>query len=573
VISVSRPRGGGGNTCSYTFNFTNSAKPFFVYSTSDLPRTQFSSFPQQGKTSGVFSISTSGWTRGTYYYSTGPNDPAFGYFIVEAGPVDGGWSGFDVCSRSCDGGQLMRTCTNPKPVGSGLQCQGAVYNGQTCNTNPCGCKIDVMYVLDGSGSIDGTSWQNLKNFATALSVQLEIGNGSTGGVVQFSGFPPDHPYQIEYETDLLPPAGTAPRMLNNLALVQKAINDMHQYGGYTAIGEGLKVGQLGLVQAGRWGLEPPIPKVILLITDGMSNCGESPEQASLKIRKNGTEIFIIGVGDINQTELVDTCTPPAFATGSLSAHYFNVSGYDDLYSVASAVAYSLCYGRSGAAPATLYLLFLLLLPAAASVGFCLFVYRRRRPKKVEPPPPVVPPPEPEPEPVPVKAAAPAPVVDKPKDWTVPGTRYIGFGQANIKVKWGADAPPSAPRGHDKYDRWSMHANPGGPPPASASPVSAAPAASAALTPMETQAAPEQPGQPAVGGDSCCMRFCPCFFGAAAGGAFAANRSQMAKNNNKDEEGGWQENAATPTSQAAPATPAAEPAAASTSGEPAPAATT
>jgi len=197
-----------------------------------------------------------------------------------------------------------------------------------------------------------------------------------------------------------------------------------------------------------------------------------------------------------------------------------------LTQITNDVAYGLCYSRGGSAPASLYLLLLLLLPAAAGIGMFAFIWRRRKPKKV------VPPPEPEPVPMVTKAAAPMPVADKPKDWTVPGTRYIGFGQANIKVKWGTDAPPSAPRGHDKYDRWSMQHG-GGPMPPS-SPSSQAPVASPDIE-SGSQAASSGSGQ-SIG---CCARFFPCCFG---GSAAAANRAQMARNNANDE-GDWQANSA------------------------------
>jgi len=141
----------------------------------------------------------------------------------------------------------------------------------------------------------------------------------------------------------------------------------------------------------------------------------------------------------------------------------------------------------------------------ASLGFLTFVIIRRRRKK---PAPVVAAPPQEPEPVPMKAAAPAPVVDKPKDWTAPGTRYIGFGHANMKVKWGADAPPSAPRGHDKYDRWSMANNPSDAPPlSSAEPMSPSSSSDAAVV--------GRGGQKSItiveGRPSCCALLFPCCF--------------------------------------------------------------
>jgi len=339
------------------------------------------------------------------------------------------------------------------------------------------------------------------------------------GVVQFSDVP-----QTRYETDNLP--FYVPRLTGDLDAIIQAITAMTQIKSYTAIGTGLNFGQYALITAGRWGLSPPVPKVILLITDGSNNRGPDPTPVSQAIRDNGTEIFVIGVGgDFDLQQLLTIASNP-----KEGVHFFNITDYGALLAITNEVAYQLCYSRGGSAPASLYLLFLLLLPLAAGLGMFVFIWRRRKPK-----PKAVPPPEPVPEPVPVKAAAPSPIADKPKDWTVPGTRYIGFGQANIKVKWGTDAPPSAPRGHDKYDRWSMQHGGGPLPPAAASPTSQSP-----MLAPNVESAPSGEGAAASG--DCCTRFCPCCL-PLFGGGMAQNRSKMQKSNAPDDGVNWQENTA------------------------------
>jgi len=181
---------------------------------------------------------------------------------------------------------------------------------------------------------------------------------------------------------------------------------------------------------------------------------------------------------------------------------------------------------------------LLAVALLSTLGFFAFVVlRRRRKAKPAPPPPK---PVEEPAPVPVaRAAAPAPVVDKPKDYAPPGTRYIGFGQANIKVKWGADAPPSAPRGHDKYDRWSMlHAPAGAPMPASPSAAAASGSAAAAEGGGSSSAVNSASAASSSGSRlSCCAKLFPCCFA----------RSSVAQNNNqahmkKEQDESWESNA-------------------------------
>ena len=50
-------------------------------------------------------------------------------------PVNGGFSVFSACSKTCGGGIRIRTCTNPEPINGGIGCAGE--SQQTCNTQTC----------------------------------------------------------------------------------------------------------------------------------------------------------------------------------------------------------------------------------------------------------------------------------------------------------------------------------------------------------------------------------------------------------------------------------------------------
>merc|ERR1719309_490370 len=50
-------------------------------------------------------------------------------------PVDGGWSKWGSCSKSCGSGRQTRTCTNPEPAREGSGCPGS--SSQICNTEEC----------------------------------------------------------------------------------------------------------------------------------------------------------------------------------------------------------------------------------------------------------------------------------------------------------------------------------------------------------------------------------------------------------------------------------------------------
>lgn len=54
-------------------------------------------------------------------------------------PINGGWSEWSACSKSCGGGTQSRTCTNPAPANGGADCSNLDRGVSTraCNTQVC----------------------------------------------------------------------------------------------------------------------------------------------------------------------------------------------------------------------------------------------------------------------------------------------------------------------------------------------------------------------------------------------------------------------------------------------------
>ena len=59
--------------------------------------------------------------------------------------VDGNWTNWTKCSKSCDGGNKTRTCTNPKPQYGGKNCTG--HNVTECNIQSCPGAVDYSVVV------------------------------------------------------------------------------------------------------------------------------------------------------------------------------------------------------------------------------------------------------------------------------------------------------------------------------------------------------------------------------------------------------------------------------------------
>jgi hypothetical protein len=54
---------------------------------------------------------------------------------TNGGPINGGWSAWSSCSKTCGGGEERRSCNNPTPANGGASCAG--QSTRTCNTQPC----------------------------------------------------------------------------------------------------------------------------------------------------------------------------------------------------------------------------------------------------------------------------------------------------------------------------------------------------------------------------------------------------------------------------------------------------
>ena len=68
-------------------------------------------------------------------------------------PVDGGWTGWSLCSVSCGGGTQTRSCTNPAPSCGGADCVGS--SSQLCNTQSCITR-PWWQVIDGDVQANGS---------------------------------------------------------------------------------------------------------------------------------------------------------------------------------------------------------------------------------------------------------------------------------------------------------------------------------------------------------------------------------------------------------------------------------
>ncbi|XP_026858408.2 collagen alpha-6(VI) chain isoform X1 [Electrophorus electricus] len=161
-----------------------------------------------------------------------------------------------------------------------------------CSEEACKDMLaDIIFLVDGSGSIAPQDFLKMKNFLNTLVSDFKIGNKSVQvGVVQFSSDP---------HTIL---------NLNNIYdkhQILDAINGMQQLGGQTMLG--LALSYLLRSFDSTMGGRPGAPQFLILITDGMAQDEVTMPAKVLKDR--GVIIYSIGVENADHAQLTEISQP------------------------------------------------------------------------------------------------------------------------------------------------------------------------------------------------------------------------------------------------------------------------
>ncbi|KAK3277019.1 hypothetical protein CYMTET_14942, partial [Cymbomonas tetramitiformis] len=183
----------------------------------------------------------------------------------------------------------------------------------------CDTAIDLMLVVDGSNSIDSTSWDEAVDFCSQLIDSFKVSyNESHVGLTQFSKFG-----RLEQSISYV--KADIERSIDFLR------NNQMRMG--TCIGGGLEVGQGDLKANGRKG----VPHLMILMTDGKNNVAPNPIRVADDIKDSGTEIFVIGV-----SSAVDPQELESIASSPTSKHMYYASDFADLKRLISEITHVTC---------------------------------------------------------------------------------------------------------------------------------------------------------------------------------------------------------------------------------------
>lgn len=176
--------------------------------------------------------------------------------------------------------------------------------------------LDLMLVLDGSGSIAPSDFELARRFARTVVNSCLFVPGSRAGVVEYS---------------------TTARLVQGLSgdrgEVDLSLRALIQSGGATATGSAINLAQSHLTSNQRQGAK----NVIIVLTDGESNTGPDPIATANAARAAGSKLFAIGVGRlINRAELEGIADQPS------ASHVFEVTDFASLQAALAPVIGAVC---------------------------------------------------------------------------------------------------------------------------------------------------------------------------------------------------------------------------------------
>ena len=200
--------------------------------------------------------------------------------------------------------------------------------------------LDLVFVLDASGSMSFDDFQMIKAFAENVTTTFAIGPQDTRvGAIVFS-----NSASISFQLD----------SFTNRSAVVQAIRQIVFFGDFTNTADALRTLRLDVLttEAGARPQMSAIPRVAIVVTDGGSNMNRYrtiPEAEA--VRGAGIIVFAVGIGSlINMTELNAMASSPNFVS---LLNDFDVLGFQSLQRILSVEA---CRGMHSHSTQT-YILF------------------------------------------------------------------------------------------------------------------------------------------------------------------------------------------------------------------------
>ena len=196
------------------------------------------------------------------------------------------------------------------------------YHYLSLNLFSVPCSLDLVFVLDESGSITAGNFEKMKDFCISVVERIEIGSSSTHVALVKYGDDATIIFDLSEGTD-------------KDDIIQQ-IRDMPYGGGRTHTASALRLCREDIFDTSN-GDRPSATNAIIILTDGAST-DESPIAEARKLHDDGVEVMSVGIGSgINEDELSEISSPDHL----LGVNYFLAADFDELVNVLDSLL-SLC---------------------------------------------------------------------------------------------------------------------------------------------------------------------------------------------------------------------------------------
>ncbi|NWT39174.1 CO6A6 protein, partial [Chroicocephalus maculipennis] len=151
-------------------------------------------------------------------------------------------------------------------------------------------RLDVVFVMDSSGSIGSSQYQAMKDFIIALVKQSNVGpDGVQFGALKYSDKPVELFYLNKYTTK---------------RDITEAIQRDDPLGQSTYTAEALFHSEMFFTEEHGSRKSKGVPQVLMIITDGESHDKDRLDGAAQRLRNKGVTIYAVGVEGANRNELL-----------------------------------------------------------------------------------------------------------------------------------------------------------------------------------------------------------------------------------------------------------------------------
>uniref|UniRef100_A0ABM5GMN7 Collagen alpha-6(VI) chain n=1 Tax=Pogona vitticeps TaxID=103695 RepID=A0ABM5GMN7_9SAUR len=180
--------------------------------------------------------------------------------------------------------------------------------------------LDIVFIIDGSGSIDPKEYDIMKDFMIALVKKSDVGHDRVQfGAVKYSAEPETFFYLNDY---------------GSKSAIIKAIQNDKSIGETTYTAKALRHSESLFSEEHGSRKYKGVPQVLIVITDGDSHDASELDEVSRRLRANGIVIYAIGIERARPDELLTMA-------GS-EDKYFHVNTFEGLKHLHSNVSHKIC---------------------------------------------------------------------------------------------------------------------------------------------------------------------------------------------------------------------------------------